>query len=85
VWRQVPADVQETASLHGGIVGEAELVGCLAYRTLEEFAADQERHWNDPTWFAEPVLYGFVVSQASVVPFRPCSGWMRFFQVEPSA
>jgi hypothetical protein len=81
VWKRVPDDLQEAARLLGGIVGAGELTGCLAYRTLEAFTADRDRHLNDPSWFVEPVLYGFTFANLTTVPFRPYPGWMRFFPV----
>src|SRR5258708_7962962 len=81
VWKLVPVELHATASLLGGIVGVGQLTGCLAYRTIEAFAADQARHLNEPDWFEGPVLYGFTFADLKVLPFRACSGWMRFFPV----
>jgi hypothetical protein len=81
-WARVPEELLETAQLTGGIIGEGNLVGCTTYRTVEDFTADAARHLNDPAWF-EPGLYGFVFANLRVLPFRPYSGWMRFFPVEP--
>src|SRR5438046_6748395 len=36
-WNQVPRELREAARLAGGIIGEAQLTGCLAYPTLEVF------------------------------------------------
>ena len=80
-WAHVPAEFRETAQLLGGIVGAGDLTDCVAYRTLEAFQADQGRHLNDPSWF-QPPLYGFRFANLTVLPFRPYSGWMRFFAVE---
>ena len=81
-WRLVPSYLLEKAHLLGGIVGVGDLTNCVAYRTPETFAADETRHWNDPTWFQPPVLYGFVFTNLAPLPFRPYLGWMRFFEVE---
>jgi hypothetical protein len=81
-WRHVPEALRELAQLTGGIIGEAELLDCVTYRTVEEFTADQLRHLNDPAWFAPPRLYGFVFAGACALPFRRFPGWMRFFAVE---
>lgn len=83
VWALVPPELVESARLVGGIIGEGNLTGCIAYRTLEQFTTDKDRHLNDPAWFREPVLYGFVFEQLTVLPFRPYPGWMRFFSVDP--
>jgi hypothetical protein len=81
-WARVPPEGQQAARLLGGIVGSAELTGCRCYRTQEAFAADCSQHLNHPEWFEGPRLYGFTFRNASVLPFHPCPGWMRFFQVE---
>jgi len=82
-WALVPADLHESAQLAGGIVGECELTGCISYRSLATFTADQNRHLNHASWFTSPVLYGFIFANPRVLPFRPYPGWMRFFPVEP--
>jgi ASCH domain len=84
-WRHVPEELREQAQLLGGILGEADLIDCVPYRTVEAFTADQLRHLNEPDWFAPPVLYGFVFRNVQSVPFRRYPGWMRFFAVEDPA
>jgi hypothetical protein len=81
-WRLVPPELREEARLLGGLVGAGALTGCLAYRTPQDFAADQARHLNDPAWFRGPVMYGFVFADLAPRPFRLYPGWMRFFRVE---
>jgi len=80
-WKLVPPELNASARLLGGIVGSAELIECVAYKTVESFRDDQPRHLNDPTWFVGPVLYGFAFANAATLPFRPLSGWVRFFPV----
>jgi hypothetical protein len=80
-WSHVPPELRTAAQQVGGIVGVGELTDCLAYRTLEAFTADQNRHLNDPGWFVGPILYGFTFVNLRPLAFRPCSGWMRFFPV----
>jgi len=82
VWALVPDALRREAQVVGGIVGVGELTGCIAYQSLETFAADRARHLNDPSWFRPPVLYGFIFEQLTPLPFRPYPGWMRFFRVE---
>jgi hypothetical protein len=82
VWARVPAELRQAAALVGGIIGAGDLTSCLAYRTREAFAADRERHLNDPAWFQAPVLYGMVFTNLEVLPFRAYPGWMRFFPVQ---
>jgi hypothetical protein len=81
-WAHVPPALLDTALLRGGLLGVGELTGCVAYRSLEAFLADQARHLNESSWFTPPVLYGFTFRAPSVLPFRPCPGWMRFFPVD---
>jgi len=82
VWRRLPPAARGLAELRGGIIGQAELIDCIAYEDLETFRRDQRWHWNRPEWFQPPRLYGFVFRNASPLPFRPALGWMRFFRVE---
>ncbi len=49
----------------GGIVGQARLTDCV------------EHHNSD--WFTGP--YGFVMANAKPLPFRPCKGKLKFFEV----
>jgi hypothetical protein len=80
-WQKVPAGLEDLTRLRGGIVGVAELVGCVAYRRAEDFAADAELHLNDAAWFAPP-MYGFRFCDARPVAFRACAGQTRFFGVD---
>jgi hypothetical protein len=81
-WDLVPAELAQAAKLAGGIIGMADLTGCITYRDLETFVADQTRHLNHPSWFQGPVLYGFVFGNPKVLPFQSYPGWMRFFLVK---
>ena len=67
--------------LVGGIVGAGDLTNYVVYRNRAAFAADQARHLNEPSWFEEPVLYGFLFANMEVLPFRSYPGWMRIFPV----
>jgi hypothetical protein len=80
-WALVPDELQEAARLNGGLVGSANLIRCITYRSVQAFTADQARHLNPPAWFQGKRLYGFIFSNATPLPFRPYSGWMRFFPV----
>ncbi len=83
-WKLVPVDLLDLARAVGGVVGSAELTGCIPYRTPAAFAADQALHLNDPAWF-RPRLHGFVFARAAHRPFRRCLGNVKFFRVEVSA
>lgn len=83
-WGLVPPELQRAARQVGGIVGEGQLVDCLPYRDRNAFALDRAKHLNDPSWFQEPIMYGFVFDNLKVLPFRSYPGWMRFFEVEES-
>ena len=84
-WKHVPKELEDAAGLLGGIIGEADLTGCITYRTLDAFKKDQPRHLNDPDWFDGSILYGFTFANAAVLPFREYPGWMRFFPVAEGA
>jgi hypothetical protein len=81
-WQWVTDDMRPLTELGGGIIGEAELLTCVAYPDRVRFEADQERHLNDPAWFQARGLYGFVFAKAAALPFRPWPGNVRFFTVE---
>jgi hypothetical protein len=82
-WRWVDTpELSTAAELLGGVVGLADLVECLAYRSAEAFAADQPRHRNAADWFKPPVLYGFRFENARPVRFLPFKGNTFFFKVE---
>ena len=48
----------------GGIVGQADVVGCVTE--------------SDSPWFFGP--YGFVLENVRSLPFRPCKGALGFFE-----
>jgi uncharacterized protein (UPF0264 family) len=81
-WDKLPLELHDAARAVGGIIGEGELTGCVRYETAKEFAADQQQHLNDPSWFQPPRLYGFKFVDLKPLPFRLFPGWMRFFPVE---
>jgi hypothetical protein len=81
-WAQVPPELLPEARLVGGLVGAADLMACIGYRSVQAFTADRARHLNDPSWFRPPRLYGFVFANARALPFRPYPGYVRFFRVE---
>jgi hypothetical protein len=81
-WSRVPAHLKEMAQLRGGVLGAAQLTRCVTYRSVDAFAKDQELHLNDPAWFLEPKLHGFVFAQAEALPFHRCPGWLHFFEIE---
>ena len=81
-WAKVPKELREEVKVVGGIIGQADLTGCKAYRNAEAFAAEQPLHLNEPTWFEPPLLYGFIFADAVELPFRRYAGWFRFFPVK---
>ena len=84
-WALLPKEWLVMAKQAGGIIGVGELTDCVAYRTRETFAVDQEKHLNDPAWFEAPAMYGFVFTDLKSMPFRRYPGWMRFFEVTSEA
>jgi hypothetical protein len=81
-WALLPKDLKETADLRQGLIGVAQLLGCRSYRDPQCFAVDQKLHLNEPSWFEEPGLYGFLFADAKILPFQRCPGWVRFFEVQ---
>jgi len=81
-WARVPPDLAEAARLERGVVGAGVLVDCKRYGDAEAFAADRERHLNDPAWFEPAGLYGLCFAELRVLPFRPAPGWVRIFKIE---
>jgi hypothetical protein len=81
-WEEVAEECQSLAKLEGGIIGVAELISCVRYRSQSGFAADTAKHLNDPSWVEAPQMYGFTFRSAKEVPFLPCKGNVRFFTVD---
>jgi hypothetical protein len=70
------------AQLTGGVIGAAELTGCISYRSRDAFVKDCLLHLNEAGWFVPPVLYGFAFTRPEALAFRPYPGWVRFFPVK---
>jgi hypothetical protein len=85
VWALVEDELKPLAQLSGGVIGAAELVRCLLYRTPARFAADVAKHLNAPDWFEAPKMYGFEFRGGEALPFVPCKGNVRFFTVDVPA
>ncbi len=83
VWQLLPAELREDAQRQGGIVGFGYLDrNYKTYRNHDEFARDRALHWNDPSWFEAPPLYGFVFTRLKPLEqMHPCRGQTRFFSV----
>ncbi len=82
-WKMVPPRLLDATTLRGGIIGLGNLVRCIPYWNRDQFAADQGRHLNDPSWFEGWHMFGFVFINPTLLPFRPYPGQTRFFRVEP--
>ena len=81
-WKWVTDDIRPLTALGGGIIGEAQLFECRSYPQATAFVTDLSLHLNDPSWFQEKGLHGFVFRNAVPLPFRPWPGNVRFFTVE---
>lgn len=81
-WSLVSPELRDLARLGGGFIGAGTLTACKGYRDVEAFAADQGGHLNDPSWFEEAGLFGFVFADLCIQPFRRYPGWVRIFKVE---
>lgn len=84
-WAGVPPELRAAAELTGGILGTACLTDCKVYIDRCEFAEEQGLHLNDPSWFDPRGMFGFVLTEARVLPFQPYPGWVRFFRVDASS
>jgi ASCH domain len=80
-WALISDELRPLTEFRGGVIGTADLNGCVIYRTQAKFADDVAKHCNQPSWFTPPHLYGFVFGGAAVLPFFPCKGNVRFFTV----
>ena len=81
-WKWVTDEVLPLTRLAGGVIGEAELIDCIAYPESTRFESDALRHLNEPTWFQPRGLFGFVFDRACVRSFHPYPGNVRFFTVK---
>ena len=61
----------------GGIVGQATLKEVKKYNSEQEHSRDEDKHLASSSWGN----YGFVLSEASRLPFRPCNGKLNFFEI----
>lgn len=60
----------------GGIVGEAEITGCITKGRMFADSAAFSLHHTSP-WFTGP--FGYVLANARPLPFIPCRGMLGFF------
>jgi hypothetical protein len=82
-WSRVPEEHFGLTARRGGVVGAVELVECLTYRSIRDFTRHCQLHFNDPSWFRPPRLYGFRFENPKIVPFRAFPGQVKFFSVAP--
>lgn len=81
-WALVTDELKPLAQLSGGIIGSAELFGCLLYRSAAGFVSDAAKHFNPPDWFSPPKMYGFQFRVARAESFKACKGNVRFFRID---
>ncbi len=61
---------------YGGIIGRARIVGLIPpVSSYFESSAAEVRQWHFPD------QYGFIVTEARLVPFVPCRGALGFWRV----
>ena len=80
-WITTP-ELEQATKLLGGIVAQAELVGCKDYDTVQQFVADSSLHLNAEQWFQEKGLHGLVFRKVKPVPFHRFPGNTFFFPVK---
>jgi hypothetical protein len=81
-WNRLPPEAGVTVERLGGVIGMVEITDCLAYRSKHAFQSDCSRHLNEPDWYQERGLYGFVLAKPRLVPFIELPGWVKFFSVK---
>ena len=82
-WERIATpELQAAAELRGGLIGVANLVACKGYASARSFTADANLHLNEPSWFAPPRIYGFVLRDIRALDFYPYVGQTLFFRVD---
>lgn len=71
----------ELCTLRGGIIGQAELVDCWRYTSIEQFAADQQRHLVAAHDY-QPGIYGFLFRNPQRLVYHAYRGQTFLFIVE---
>ncbi|MSU80059.1 MAG: ASCH domain-containing protein [Gemmataceae bacterium] len=79
--KHISPEVKPFTQMYGGIIGAVDLVECRHYTDSSKFLVDWEKHRNEPDWFEPAGLYGFVLVNPEILPFRSYPGWFRFFSV----
>ena len=82
-WSRVPEEHFALTTRRGGILGTIEVVECLTYSSLRRFTRDRQLHFNEPSWFLPPRMFGFRFAEPKIVPFRSFPGQVKFFPVPP--
>jgi hypothetical protein len=82
-WALINApELTALAALRGGIIGFAELISCVRYRTADAFVRATDEHRNNPDWFDSKGLFGFVFQNPHPIAYHACPGRTLFFTVE---
>jgi hypothetical protein len=81
-WSRVPEEHFALTSRRGGLIGTIDLVECRTYGSVRQFARDRQLHFNEPSWFLPPQVYGFRFEGPAIAPFCAVSGQVKFFPVE---
>src|SRR5436190_8194637 len=80
-WSHVPPEHFEITRRRAGLVGAADLVDCISYRSKRDFSRDYQLHFSPPAWYLPPCLFGFRFECPAIVTFRAISGQVKFFCV----
>jgi len=83
VWREFGIRIPELSALpRGGIVGQANLVMVLDRAAgPERYDARWLDYWMSP-WFAVGSRFGWCLEDARPLPFVPCPGRQKLFDVD---
>jgi hypothetical protein len=81
-WAMLTPDFYPLSQRRQGILGQANLVECRFYGSVELFTAEVDQHRNAPEWFEPAGLYGLCFENMRTVPFVEMPGFVRLFEVE---
>jgi (5-formylfuran-3-yl)methyl phosphate synthase len=80
-WKEVTDEILPLTKLQRGIIGQVQLDSIKPYHDLVHFEREASLHLNHPDWFVEGRLFGWSMKSPSPVPFHPCPGNVRLFNV----
>lgn len=80
-WNRVDPAIRPMTQIRGGILGIVDIETVETYPDADTFAVGAPLHYNDPSWFVPPKMYGLVLTNPEAVEFRRFAGRVRLFRV----